>query len=524
MLENTSKPQIAGLAAAVVLTVLLCLPFLRMVDWFGDEGILLHAAVQMSSGKKLYADFFEFFPPAGFLTTQGWIYLFGHSFAAVRLFAVATATGLSCFTYLACILVCRNTILSLFLTLCCVTASAPGLAASVSYHWLTSFFSMAALWLALSSAGGGGRDDIRVGLSWLSGLAAGSAAMVMSSSGLWVLMAAVLTFADFPRLRREFAACLLGGLTVPVLCLAYIVLNGAFVPAYDDIVGFTLGRYSSIQSVPFGRGFEWYHPFKSLFLVADGLALLMLVRNNRAALDDSKFRACVLFSLAGFAGVFPRPDAAHIMFTIPLVMPLIAYCALRLTEQWSVRSRWLALGIAMLWFIQPTAMFLIRSVIVFHAPVVETAAGPISLVDDEERPDMSGRGEIFRFIASTPADGRYLFYPYLPLLPFLAQRQDVSKNDIFVPGYTTRAQYFDACRAALQNAKWVILDRVWMNPVQLKASFPAMKDPHPPEVQAFEWAIQHNFSFVERAGSLEVWRRVAATNVADCSKITANGN
>ena len=50
---------LVALAAA-----LLCAPFFRVLVFLGDEGSLLHEAELILQGKRIYADFFQFLPPA----------------------------------------------------------------------------------------------------------------------------------------------------------------------------------------------------------------------------------------------------------------------------------------------------------------------------------------------------------------------------------------------------------------------------------------------------------------------------
>ena len=50
-----------SLPLVVLLSVALCLPFLRTVFSLADEGVLLHGAERMLKGERLYADFFVFF-------------------------------------------------------------------------------------------------------------------------------------------------------------------------------------------------------------------------------------------------------------------------------------------------------------------------------------------------------------------------------------------------------------------------------------------------------------------------------
>ena len=85
-----------------LVTVVLCVPFLRSIIWLPDEGVLLHGAERILNGEKLYLDFFEFLPPGGFLVTAGWFALAGISFESARCLAILTIVGIACFTYLAC--------------------------------------------------------------------------------------------------------------------------------------------------------------------------------------------------------------------------------------------------------------------------------------------------------------------------------------------------------------------------------------------------------------------------------------
>src|SRR5262245_35378054 len=60
------------LPVVAVVTLLLCVPYYRVVIWVGDEGVLLHGADRLLQGEKLYSDFFEFLPPGGFVLTALW--------------------------------------------------------------------------------------------------------------------------------------------------------------------------------------------------------------------------------------------------------------------------------------------------------------------------------------------------------------------------------------------------------------------------------------------------------------------
>src|ERR1700722_13232480 len=91
-----------------VVTIALCLPFRGTIFSMGDEGVLLHGAERMLQGDRLYADFFEFLPPGGFVLTEAWLRVAGISVASARALAIITIAGIACFTFLACRRACGN--------------------------------------------------------------------------------------------------------------------------------------------------------------------------------------------------------------------------------------------------------------------------------------------------------------------------------------------------------------------------------------------------------------------------------
>lgn len=123
-----------------------------------------------------------------------------------------------------------------------------------------------------------------------------------------------------------------------------------------------------------------------------------------------------------------------------------------------------------------------------------------------------GDRELLARIAATPTADAYLFYPYMPMLPFLTAREHVSKHDVFVPGYTSPSEYYEACASAMQRASWVVINRNWTDPAFLRSVFPALADPRRPETVRFEAALEHGFEFVAREGAFELRRRSGSTS------------
>jgi hypothetical protein len=510
-----NKPQLAGLMFILALSIICCLPFMRTIYWFGDEGILLHGAEQLLSGKVLYKDFWEFYPPAGFLITEGWMSVFGQSLESVRCLAVLMVVGTTCFSYLACLLVSGDVLLAVALVVFGMMATRIG-SVAIIHHGMTTMLSVAAAWLSLLSIT---RKGAGVGSSFLAGMVAGIAAVITSTRGVYAIIAALATFIDARKFRRQLLASFLGCLVVPVLCLLYIILNGEFAPAYDDIVRFTLSSYSSIQGMSWGEHYSWLNGTKDLFPAVVLLALLTILMSGREALSDPVFRCCVFFALAGLIGVFPRPDIPHIRSDLPLALPLIAYCWPSLAlRKWPLTIRYAAFAAFALIFAQAGAPFLRDAWFALLAPSVETAVGPVKLMGSEKH----GGEQMVQFVQSQPISDKFLFYPYLPMVPYLTQRQEVAPLDLTTPDYTKTQQYFALCMAATGQATWVVVDTVWADPRHWQMNWPAIKNPTPPETVAFEQAIATNFAFVSQLGEFQIRKRLPTTNGADCNNILAN--
>ncbi len=476
-----------------------CLPFSHALYWLGDEGILLRGGSEMLAGKKLYTDFFEFYPPGGLLITQAWLSVFGASFASARALAIASVVAGACFAYLACAVASESVLVPAGLVAAWLVMS-QGHWTMVDHHWFTTCFSMLAAWASLATLRGTGPSRAT---SLLAGLASGAAAMVTPTRGALAMLAAAGSLVDFRDRKIQMAACVAGCAVAPILCLAYILLNGEAPAAYADIIRFPATSYSGIQGVRFGSGVVAQTlPLGLMYPLAPILPLLVVFRNGVGVLKDRVFRACLLFAIAGFLGTYPRPDLVHIGFTAPLALPLLAYCARRITRTWNVRLVYAA-GAGALALCLPAALSYAQDArATWMAPTSQTAAGPVSFIGDPDAP------ALFAFIGKTPSTDKFLFYPYMPLTPFLAQRAHVSRYDVFVPEYTPPSQYADACLSARAQATWLVLDRTWMDPAHFGSVFPAMRNPRPPEVQAFERSVDAGFSLVAKFGRYEVRKRV----------------
>jgi hypothetical protein len=267
-------------------------------------------------------------------------------------------------------------------------------------------------------------------------------------------------------MRAYVAGCAL----VPAGLLAYLAGHHALAAAFDDVVRFTVRRYAAIQSVPFG--FIGYHsPLTYMFPLAALLMLLVCAREWHTCFRDRLFVLCVGFGLAGFLGCFPRPDIAHIAFAAPLVCPLLANCVSRLSRYW--RPAWwryrypvAVFAGVVIGLCAPSGLyFLLMSQQALRSEIVKTPRGGVAIVGQLG----AGAPELLKRIATTPSGDAYFFYPTLANVSFLAARKQVSKYDVFMPGYTLPSQYHDACISVMRHASWVALGRPLDRPQHTQA-------------------------------------------------------
>jgi hypothetical protein len=500
------------LPVVVVCSILLCLPFLRTFFALDDEGVLLYGADRMLQGKSLYGDFFEFLPPGGFVITALWFSLTGVSVLSARALAILVIAGIAGFTYLTCRRASRNAPLSAVLTVGWVVMS-QGLWTQVNHHWLTTLFSITAAWAAFVSI-----EQANRGLRWplMAGVAAGMAAMITPTCGALAMLATMAAFVWVQRRKRvALSVFVLGGLVIPVCLIGYLVWRHVFVAAFDDVILFTARRYAPIQVLPFGdRANAQDYPLMMLFPISGVLWFLVCARDWRACLSDRLLWLAAALGLAGFVGSFPRADVAHIAFNAPLALPLLALGVSRLAAQWRPWMRHVVAAFAIMFCLPSALVFASMTEQTMRGTFVPTPRGNVALFATP------GASEIIARIAALPAGDKYFFYPFMPTMPFLTVREDVSIYDVFTPGYTLPSQYREACIAVLRHADWVVVDTRWTDPTYLQMVFPAMRDARPHETAAFEEVLDSAFALVAREGTFELRHRRDRISETACVEVT----
>ena len=326
---------------------------MQFIYSLGDEGVLLHGGERLLRGQRLYIDFFEILPPGGFVIIAAWFGITGISIWSARLLAILTVTGIACFTYLACWHASKRELSSALVAIGWGLMST-GLLTQINHHWFTTLFSMVAAWAVLSSV----ERSQRWQWGLIAGVAAGAAAMVTPMQGALTMLAGATSFVESYRQRTKLVVYVLGSALIPISLLAYVIAQGALAAAWDDVIRFTVERYASIQSVPYGfRVTDQNRPLLYLFPIVALLMLIICARDWQAVFHDRLFRSCVAFGLAGFIAIFPRPDIVHIAFVTPLVCPLLAYCTHRIVVSWLPKYRYALAALVIVLGIVPVAAF-----------------------------------------------------------------------------------------------------------------------------------------------------------------------
>lgn len=506
------------LYGAALIAVAVCTPFFRYVQWLGDEGVFLHAAARILGGEALYRDFFEFLPPGAFLIVAAWMKLFGVGFASVRVLAVFVIAAIAALLYAAARLSSGNRPLAALLAIAWAVFS-QGIWTVISHHWFTTAASMAAavgLFLALDGAP-------RRGAAFAAGLFAGTAAMVTQTRGTLLWFAILAVFLTPPRTRSRLVSALAGVAVFPTAMILHLSARGVLTAAFDDVILDPARRYAGIQAVSFGSGASLADTASvALFPVTFVLAGAAIALKRLAIWREPRFRASLALAIVGLLGTYPRPDIFHINFTVPLACPLFALVATDLLGRLGHRARTAvgALLIGMCLVGVGYSIYTKRVVLVGPLRAVPTVRGLVVRRDNLWTDDFAA---LVAQVDIAPPGEAFFFYPYSPMLPYLTGRRHVAALDVLLPGYTTAEEFRETCVRVVSEAQWLVIDRHWSDPRVLRFTFPAMRDPDPPEKRGFEATLLLAFDKIAHTSTFfELRQRARSASASLCDKIGAS--
>ncbi len=441
----------------------------------------------------------------------GWFDLFGVSLQVARVLQVLVVTAIACFTFLCCRATSAKPSLGAALTIAWVVMS-QGQWTQINHHWFTTLFFMIAAWASFEAVGRDGEQRSR--FASIAGLAIGTAGMMTPIGGALAGIASLTVFGPWNRRWDTFFRLVGSCAVIPVSLIAWLIWHHALADAFDEVIRFSSTQYSSIQGVPFGAWLNLQNfPLVFLFPVTGALVLAFVVRNWRQTCRDRTLIAGIAFATAGLGGCFPRPDVTHIAFMVPAALPSLAYCLAFMARHAGRYVRPVALASAVLAFAAPATIYVIASRIVAAAPRLTTPRGRVALFNEP------GASDLIAWLATSPKQDAYFFYPFDGLLPVLTGHRQASRYDLFTPGYTLPVQYRDACVSVMSDAQWLVIDLRWTAPAFLHEVFPAMTDPAPLETRLFEQALRAGSDPVEQFGTFEVRHRRADADPRVCNTI-----
>jgi hypothetical protein len=383
----------------------------------------------------------------------------------------------------------------------------------IGHHWFAALLSMAAAWAAFGSL----EQQRERRLQWplTAGAAAGGAAMFIPTTGALLVLAGATAFLNPRQKHAESIAYVLGCAMAPAVVLGYLLDQHTVLAAFDDVIRNTVARYRSVNIVWFGFGKQQLNiPLIYAFRLSALLTLVVVAQDWRGSLSDRRLRLAAALSIAGFLSCYPRPDIIHIAYSVPLTLPLLAFCMTRLTQSWLPAYRFVAAAV-LIGLCAPSA-YHFRGLAwrALRAEIVPTPRGDVAPVGPYATE--VGVPELLARIAATPPGDPYFFYPYDAMLPFLTGREHVSSYDLFTPWYTTPAQYREACRSVLRQASWVVVDRTWTDRNNWKSIFPSMPEGMPQETIRFEQALYGAFDLTATDGTFELRHRREGVNDSMC--------
>jgi len=330
--------------------------------------------------------------------------------------------------------------------------------------------------------------------------------MITQNRGALVLLAGLVAF-HYPRDWRAVGLYCVAAIFVPALLITQLAYQGALQAAFDSVVVFALTCYGGINYLP-------PDPLMLIFLVAGAFAALLTYPEGWRIFGDRDFRLCAAFSLAALLGLVARADYDHVAYALPLLLPLLLLGAWRLT---STRLHPLLAGILAGSVILSGFGMASRIRSVVQEPFVATLRGPIRVI-----PAVSEEIQaLVQRLESLPQGEAVFVYPYSPLLSFLTGRPHPAKINVIIPGYTTREQYAEACRDALQGARWLMTDERRTSAGRT-ALFPAIAEPEPPERMLFEATLEQA-SVAAGSYGIHSLRRIVSTDAARYDAIAMAG-
>jgi 4-amino-4-deoxy-L-arabinose transferase-like glycosyltransferase len=459
---------------------LYCLPFMRLLLPYTNEGTFLEGAVRVVHGQFLGRDFFEVMGPGTFYWIALFFKLFGITFLASRicLFVTSLATALS--LYFLSRRVCRS-----YQLLACILVFATYYGTfwpTLNHHLISNCFALLAvtcmvLW----------RNARKSWLLCAAGALAGATILTLQPKGLLLLLAFLVWLLILHR-RRSASLTALAWLTggcvgVMALTLGYFWSHGALGDLIYANIVWPSRNYGTVNSVHYafglreyfdrwivpGHGANWTVGMASVlaipFLFVAALPALVLLLGARDGVKAMRMEI-VLYWLAGSAlwlSELHRKDVAHLVSGSPLLVILcIFYLQERRTKAYGLMLQTLSIASVCLAGCTLMSALLAHSTMTRVGQVSAFTPDPVLAAIDEH---VAPGGDIF-------------LYPYSPMYYFLSNTNNPARYSFLVYNYYTTAQFEEAIRSLdQQRVRYVLWDRDVQHKV-IDVLFPGARPEH----------------------------------------------
>jgi len=108
----------------------------------------------------------------------------------------------------------------------------------------------------------------------------------------------------------------------PAAAFGYLAMAGALGDAIHEAVIFTLQRYSAIGSVPYGAFASLANVGIVVFIPVTLLLSAITMRSELWATPHA--RVSFVLAIVALISAYPRPDAPHLTYALPLATPMCA--------------------------------------------------------------------------------------------------------------------------------------------------------------------------------------------------------
>jgi hypothetical protein len=493
----------------VLCSSLYLFPFMRLLIWGTDEGMLAYGAVRVAQGQVFARDFFEIVGPGTFYWLALFFKLFGVTFAAERLCLFVTSLSTYFLMYFLSRRICAR-----YQVLPCIILAGIYFGAlwpTISHHVDSNCLALLSVACLIIW-----QDRRSQYLLFGAGCLAGSTTIFHLPKGILLFIALALwLWIQQKRRTASISAPLflgLGYLGVVGIVLIYFWSHHALWNLVDANSVFPLHHYAEVNTVPYAQGIIQYYwngwtgpvggakwlvgmalvliiPF--LFIATLPAFLVFCGLRCRANPAKPEYLLYWLCGVAMWVAEYHRKDMVHLIFGSPLLIILGIYYL----NEWRTKISYLALQTLS---ISAVCLAALNLSLALFAHSVTTRAGAIRVVKNDP---------VLTQLDNRVSSGEEIFvYPSNPMYYFLTQTRNPIRFSGLMYNYNSRADFENAIHTLdRRQVKYVVWDSEYMER-SLKLFFPSAKPMNPDEL-IVEPYLESHYKVVWANGGTRIMER-----------------